>query len=154
MVKKSPHNVRTLNKRTQVIRSCYAFYDMIDGFIELGCEEKFVATAIWHEQIHKILFEKFFLEANFMWDNIADDLAVFLFNSSIPDKPYVSTLPAFRAKPEDDGWYKGRKATETSKRVGWNPDPKTRKTVHPKDRKTLKTRVTTYKTYTYVHYSY
>ena len=118
------HLVRTLNKKTQVVRYCYAFYDMIDGGIELGCEEKYVAQAIWHESIHKLLFEDFFLEANYMWDNIADDISEFLFNSEMPEKPYVCTLPAFKAKSEDGGvWISGkRKQREKSIRVGWKPD--------------------------------
>lgn len=120
--KREPPPIRTLDKRIQVARNAYAFYDMNDGGIDLGCEEKYVANAIWHEIFHMILFEQFNLEANAMWDNIAHEIQEYLFDEGPPDKPYNLTLPAVKAKPQDDGWYKGRKQKEKSVRIGWKPD--------------------------------
>lgn len=119
---KSP-DIKTLDKRVQVARHAYAFYDMNDGNIDLGCEEKYTATAIWHETMHMIFFEQFFLEANYMWDNIAHELQEYLFEGCIPEKPYIYTLPNVKAKVEDDGWYKGRKQREKSERVGFKSIP-------------------------------
>jgi hypothetical protein len=121
-----PPPIKTLDKRIQVARNAYAFFDMNVGSIELGCEEKFTATAIWHEVIHMVLFEQFYLEANFMWDNIAHELQEYLFNEFPPEKPYNITLPAIKAKELDDGWRLGRKQKEKSERVGWKPDTKKR----------------------------
>jgi len=111
--------VKTLDKKTQAIRHAYAFYDFDTGTIELGCEEKYTACAIWHETIHSILFEQFFLEANYHWDLIADELQEFLFDCCPPEKTYIQTLPEPKAKIEDDGWYVGRKQREKSVRVGY-----------------------------------
>lgn len=125
-----PPNIKTLDKRIQVARHAYGFYDNDIGSIELGCEEKYVSNAIWHETIHMILFEQFFLEANYMWDNIAHELQEFLFDQCPPDKTYVQTLPAIEAKPIDDGWYKGRKQREKSERIGFRADMKKRVPIH------------------------
>ena len=124
--KYEPPPIRTLDKRIQVARNAYAFYDMDDGGIELGCEEKYVVNAVWHEIMHMILFEQFNLEANYHWDNIADEIQEYLFDGCLPDKTYNLTLPAVKAKPEDNGWYKGRKQREKSERIGWKPDTKKR----------------------------
>ena len=61
--KYSPAEIKTLDKRVQAMRHAYGFYDFESGAIELGCEEQYVAEAIWHETIHSVLFEQFFLEA-------------------------------------------------------------------------------------------
>jgi len=119
--KYSPAEIKTLDKRVQAMRHAYGFYDFESGAIELGCEEQYVAEAIWHETIHSVLFEQFFLEANAMWDLIADELQEFLFDRCPPEKTYIQTLPEPRAKPIDDGYYVGRKQREKSERIGWKP---------------------------------
>ena len=124
--KSEPPPIKTLDKRIQVARNAYAFYDLDAGSIELGCEEKYVATAIWHEVIHMILFEQFYLEANAAWDNIAYELQEYLFDQCPPQQPYNLTLPAIKAKEEDDGWRLGRKQKEKSIITGWKPDTKKR----------------------------
>ncbi len=121
-----PSNIKTLDKRVQVARNAYAFFNMDNGNIDLGCEEKYVATAIWHETMHMIFFEQFFLEANYMWDNIAHEIQEYLFDDCVPNKPYIYTLPPAKAKPEDNGWYNGRKQTQKSERIGWKSDTKKR----------------------------
>ena len=126
-----PPVIKTLNKRTQVVYNWCGAYDMSDGSIHVGCDEEHIATILWHESIHMVLFEQFYLEANFMWDNIANDLQHYLFDLSVQDEPYVYSVPPFKAKIEDNGWYNGRKAREKSVRVGWKPDTKSRKPVTP-----------------------
>lgn len=123
----NPPDIKTLDKRIQVARNAYAFYDITLGNIELGCEEKYVASAIWHETMHMIFFEQFFLEANYMWDNIAHELQEYLFSDKIPEQPYIFTLPTIRAVSIDDGWLIGRKTKkEKNIRRGYVPDLKKR----------------------------
>ena len=125
--------LRTLNKRTQVVRNFCAAYDMEDGYIELGCDFDHTAVLIWHEVVHKILFEQFNLESCVMWDNIADDLQLYLFNVDVQDKPYIYEAPTARAKSVDDGaWVSGkRKQQVKSERTGWRPNTKLRCPIRP-----------------------
>ncbi len=121
-----PPKIKTLNKRTQVVYNWCGAYDMADGSIHVGCDEDHIATILWHESIHMILFEQFYLEANFLWDNIADDLQYYLFNISTQDEPYIYSIPPMPAKSIDDGWLVGRKQKEKSVRIGWKSDDKKR----------------------------
>lgn len=121
--KSEPPLIKTLNKRTQVIYNWSGAYDMGDGSIHVGCDELHITTILWHESIHMILFEQFYLEANYMWDNIANDLQYDLFGISAPEEPYIYTSPPIRAKEMDGGaWREGkRKQREKSERVGYKP---------------------------------
>lgn len=124
--KQAPPDIKTLSKKTQVIYNWSGAYDMSDGSVHIGCEEKYTATVIWHEVIHMILFEQFYLEANQMWDNIANDIQEYLFGFRAPDEPYIYKSPPIKAKEIDDGWRIGRKQKEKSERTGWKPDTKKR----------------------------
>lgn len=124
---KKEHSIRTLGKRTQVIRNFCGAYDMAEGYIELGCDEEHCPTIIWHETIHKLLFEGVSLESTFMWDNIANEIQYYLFNVRIQDEPYIYSQPQQGAKEEDGGaWRNGRKQKEKSERTGWKPSIKKR----------------------------
>jgi hypothetical protein len=122
----APPDIKTLNKRTQVIYNWSGAYDMNDGSVYVGCDEKYATTIIWHEIMHMILFEQFYLEATRMWDNIANDLQEYLFGVGAPEEPYIYKSPPIKAKEMDDGWRLGRKQREKSERVGWKPDTKKR----------------------------
>ena len=113
--------IKTLKKKTQVIRNWCGSYDMSDGHLSLGCDEEHTAVLIWHEIIHKILFEQFYLEACVMWDNISDELQYYLFNINKPDLPWVWSTPPSKAKSMDGGkWESGKaKQHEKSERIGW-----------------------------------
>lgn len=129
--KKNPPPIKTLNKRTQVICNWCGAYDLIDGSIHLGCNEKHTPTLIWHEILHMVLFEQYSLEAGKMWDNIANDLQIFLFGMSSQEYPFIYESPPAKAKPIDDAWSKShnagmRKAKEKSITVGWKPEEKKR----------------------------
>ena len=106
---------------------------MSDDYIELGCDELHTPAMLWHEFIHKFLFEDFDLESCRMWDNIADDLQKYLFNLDIQDRPYIYTAPTARAKSVDDGaWASGkRKQREKSVYTGWKPDTTKRTPIRP-----------------------
>lgn len=149
---KSKLKIRTLNKRTQVIRNFCAAYDMEDGYIELGCDFNHTAVLIWHEVMHKLLFEQFDLESGVMWDNIVVDLQLYLFNIDIQEsQPYIYQLPTARAKSLDDGaWVSGkRKQREKSIKTGWKPINKKRKPIRPLyDIAVIKT---TYTLISYIH---
>lgn len=121
MKRKKEHSIKTLNKKTQVIRNFCGAYDMLEGHIELGCDEEHCATIIWHEVIHKVLFEQFSLESTRLWDNIADDLQCYLFNICPQNHPYIFSQPPSMAKEEDGGqWRAGKMAQkERSERTGW-----------------------------------
>lgn len=125
-----PPKIETLNKKTQVIYNWSGAYDMSDGSIHLGCEEKYTATIIWHEIMHMIFFEQFNLEANQLWDNIANELQEFLFHIKAPEEPYIYLSPPIKAKSIDDGYFVGRKQKEKSERVGWKPDTSKRVPIH------------------------
>jgi hypothetical protein len=129
--RKKKLKVRTLNKRTQVIYNFCGAYDMAEGFIELGCDYEHTSTMLWHEVIHKVLFENFDLESCRMWDNIAAELQIYLFNIDHPDRPYIYKSPTARAKSIDDGaWISGkRKQKEKSVKTGWKLTEKKRKPV-------------------------
>lgn len=150
--RKSKVIVRTLNKRTQVVYNFCGTYDMLDGFIELGCDELHVPTILWHETIHKILFEQHDLESTRMWDNIADELQYYLFNISVQDKPYIYSQPPIKAKEIDGGaWIAGkRKSKEKSISVGYKPDNHKRVPIRSHDKimeiiqKTINTNKTIY----------
>jgi len=122
--KGEPPDIKTLSKRTQVIRNWCGAYDMLDGSIHIGCDEKHAPSIIWHETIHMLLFEQFCLEATRMWDNIADNLQCYLFDICPQDLPEVWKSPPFKAPPVDENWINGKKASEKSEIVGWTQDPK------------------------------
>jgi len=148
---KAKLRIRTLNKRTQVIRNFCAAYDMEDGYIELGCDFNHTAVLIWHEVMHKLLFEQFDLESCIMWDNIAVDLQLYLFNIDTQEsRPYIYQAPTARAKSLDEGvWVSGkRKQREKSIKTGWKPGDKKRKPIKPlRDITVIKT------TYTLISYT-
>lgn len=149
--RKAKLKVRTLSKRTQVIYNICAAYDMGDGYIELGCDYEHTAPSIWHEVIHKYLFENCDLESCILWDNIADELQKYLFDIEVQDRPHIYKAPTARAKSVDGGaWVSGkRKQREKSVKTGWKPSDKKRKPVRPlRDITVIKT------TYTSVSYIY
>ena len=89
--------IKTLDKRTQVIYNWCGAYDMIDGSIHIGCDEDHITSIIWHEIMHKILFEQISMESNKFWDNIADEIQYFIFNITPQDMPYIFTSPPAQA---------------------------------------------------------
>lgn len=120
-----PPTIKTLDKKTQVIYNWCGAYDMGDGSILLGCDEDHIETIIWHETIHMILFEQFYLEACRLWDNIADEIQYHLFDICTQDKPYVMTQPVFQAKPITDSeqkWLNGKINIEKSEKTGYKND--------------------------------
>ena len=68
-------------------------YNTITGEIELGSTENEVVRIIFHEMMHKYLFERESLETCYMWDNTAVDIQTYLFGEQ-KDAPYVWTIPA------------------------------------------------------------
>ena len=62
-----------------------AYYDRRDGIIYIGKDSMYnIVNILWHEIIHKILYEENIIETpqwrTFDWDNIAFEIEDFLFN--------------------------------------------------------------------------
>lgn len=90
--------IKTLPEILQVARNWAGAYDMNSGIIEVGSTEKETPTLLWHEQLHKYLFEKESLESGIMWDNIANAIEEYIELPPITI-PYTFTLPVKKAKP-------------------------------------------------------
>lgn len=112
--------VFTLSRKTQVIYNWCGAYDFVNDAIYLGCDEKHTPTIIWHEIIHKYLFENIDFETCMAWENIADELQKYLFNLDVQNQPYVFSRPPPRAIEQDGGkWRNGIKKIKKSKKTGW-----------------------------------
>lgn len=110
--------ILTLNKLTQAMRKCHAFYDWCEDSIETGCDELHTPVDIWHEVMHKIFFEQHCLECCVFWDNIADELQEYLFEVKADAMPYVYMLPAKKIET-DKKWIEGKYKGTHSERTGW-----------------------------------
>jgi len=103
--------IKTLPEILQVMRRWVGSYDMNTGHIEIGSLERETASTLWHEQLHKLLWEKESLESGIMWDNIASAIEDWI-GLNPATIPYALTLPTKRAKPDKnyaDKWIKGTK---------------------------------------------
>jgi hypothetical protein len=121
--RKKNQDIQTLSKKTQVIYNWCGAYDMGTGTIMIGSDESHTPTILWHESVHKVLYEYHDLESCYMWDNISDKLQLYLFNIEKQIRPYIYQSPTSRAKPIDDGWLNGRKQREKSEKIPWKPLP-------------------------------
>jgi hypothetical protein len=90
--KKKMPEVKTLAAQAQVSMNWKGAYDLVSGAIEVGSTERETPSVIWHEFMHKELFEKESLEAGYSWDNIAYKLERYLFNTG-GDPAFVWTQP-------------------------------------------------------------
>ncbi len=98
-IRKNNLIIKPLPEIFQVMRYWRGAYDMATGAIEIGSTEKDTSSTLWHEFIHKYLFEKNSFESSKMWDNIADEVHDFLFDkNSLTDNPYIFTQPPKKAK--------------------------------------------------------
>lgn len=91
--------IKTIPAGEQVVTGRKGFYDIESGEIGIGstCEE--CPKLIFHETVHKTLFEQVSFEACTMFDNIADNVEKHLFGQSLwgGSPPYAMTLPPKKA---------------------------------------------------------
>lgn len=91
--------IKTMPEEMQVCTGWNGAYNLVTGEIEIGSSEIYTPVVLWHEIMHKILFENYSLEAGVMWDRIAKKIEHHLFGK-IDDLPFVFTLPPKRVKTE------------------------------------------------------
>ena len=99
--KESTPIIKPLPAIEQIQRHFIGAFTPETGEIELGSHEKDTTTVLWHEMMHKYLFEHHSLEAGHMWDNIAKEIEQHIFNKSLwaNMRPFAFSVEKF-AKSE------------------------------------------------------